>query len=189
MQEWIERINTEVFFFVNASMKHAINDIWLGYSTHLGNGWILFPIAALVLFVYERATFWKNLSYLALAGVIGGFLLTQAKLFFDAPRPLAVYHDQIQAGLIHINVMFEPLYCILISLGACTDGIYSCSCISIAMHKTKLAGESRALWLSRNCGDFTHICRRTLSCGCAGRCRNRNCNFTRGMVDISCRNR
>ncbi len=110
MQEWIERINTEVFFFVNASMKHAINDIWLGYSTHLGNGWILFPIAALVLFVYERATFWKNLSYLALAGVIGGFLLTQAKLFFDAPRPLAVYHDQIQAGLIHINVMFEPLY-------------------------------------------------------------------------------
>jgi membrane-associated phospholipid phosphatase len=110
MQEQIVRINTEVFFFINASMKHAINDIWLGYSTHLGNGFILFPIAALVLFVYERSAFWKNLSYLAVAGVVGGVLLTQAKLFFDAPRPLAVYHDQIQAGLIHINVMFEPLY-------------------------------------------------------------------------------
>lgn len=110
MQEFIERANAEIFFFVNNAMKHPINDLWLGYSTQLGNSHVLFPIAAAMLFFYDRRAFWKNLGYLFAAGVIGGVVVTLAKLFFDAPRPLAFYHNELEAGLVSINVMFEPLY-------------------------------------------------------------------------------
>lgn len=110
MWEQLTALNEQLFFFFNGAIKHPVNDLWLGYSTHLGNAAVLFPLATVVLWLYERKAFWHNVTYLAVAGVVGGIAVTEAKLLFDAPRPLALYHDAIQAGMVSINVMFEPLY-------------------------------------------------------------------------------
>ncbi|MCS7013217.1 MAG: phosphatase PAP2 family protein [Chloroherpetonaceae bacterium] len=106
LSEW----NTKLFFFINSDLKHPINDLWLGYSTHLGNAAVLFPIAVLVLLLYDRKAFWRNFGYLALAGLLGGIVVTEAKLFFNAPRPLALFQEAIASGNVVVNVMFEPLY-------------------------------------------------------------------------------
>ncbi len=110
MPELIERANTGIFFFINNAMKHPINDLWLGYTTQLGNGYVLLPIAMIMLFFYDRKFFWKNVGYLFAASVVGGIVVTQAKLLFDAPRPLSFYQRELEAGLVSINVMFEPVY-------------------------------------------------------------------------------
>lgn len=131
MQELVERANAEIFFFINNAMKHPINDLWLGYATQLGNSFALFPIAAAMLWLYDRRAFWKNFGYLFAAGVIGGIVVTQAKLFFDAPRPLAFYKQELEAGLVTVNVMFEPLYAHSFPSGHSQTGFTVAHCLAL----------------------------------------------------------
>ncbi len=106
----IEHLNHALFFWINNALKSPLGDVLLGYTTHLGNGAIVFPVALLWLYIADRNTFVKNAVALALTGLICGALLTGAKAFFNAPRPLAVFQDAIQQGAVVVHVMFEPLY-------------------------------------------------------------------------------
>ncbi len=106
----IEHLNHALFFWINNALKSPLGDVLLGYTTHLGNGMVVFPVALLWLYIADRNAFVRNVFALALTGLICGVLLTGAKAFFNAPRPLAVFQDAIQQGAVVVNVMFEPLY-------------------------------------------------------------------------------
>ncbi len=99
-----------LFFAINNGLKCSFNDLWLGYATWLGNGWITFPIAIILLLVIDRRSFRWNFIALAISGIVGGIALNLIKHAFHTPRPLTVFASDITAGKVYINVMFERLY-------------------------------------------------------------------------------
>jgi undecaprenyl-diphosphatase len=103
-------LDRQLFFAINNGWKSGFNDLWLGYATWLGNGWIAFPIGVIVLLAVDRRSFWWNILALALAGVVAGITLNVLKSAFHMPRPLTVFAPDIAAGRVYINVMFERLY-------------------------------------------------------------------------------
>ncbi len=103
-------LDRQLFFAINHGWKCGVNDLWLGYATWLGNGWIAFPIAVVILVVMDRRSFWWNVLALALSGVLGGIALNLIKQAFHEPRPLTVFATDIAAGRVYINVMFDKLY-------------------------------------------------------------------------------
>lgn len=103
-------LDRALFLAINHGLKSGFNDYWLGYATWLGNGWIGFPIAIIVLLAIARKEFWRNISALAIAGIVGGIALNVIKQAVHAPRPLTVFASDIAAGRVYVNVMFERLY-------------------------------------------------------------------------------
>jgi undecaprenyl-diphosphatase len=106
----MNELDRQVFFAINHGLKSNFNDLWLGYATWLGNGWIAFPITVLVLLAIDRRSFWWNILALTLAGVVGGIALNLIKSALHEPRPLTVFASDIAMGRVYINVMFEKLY-------------------------------------------------------------------------------
>jgi undecaprenyl-diphosphatase len=103
-------LDRQLFLAINHGLKCGFNDLWLGYSTWLGNGWIAFPIGVIVLFAIDRRSFWRNILALTLAGIVAGIALNLIKHAVHAPRPLTVFAPDIAAGRVYINVMFDTLY-------------------------------------------------------------------------------
>ena len=103
-------LDRQLFLLINHGLHCSINDWWIGYATWLGNGWIGFPLAILALLAIDRASFWRNLALLAVAGTVGGIALNLIKHAARAPRPLTVFGPEITAGRVYVNVMFQRLY-------------------------------------------------------------------------------
>jgi undecaprenyl-diphosphatase len=103
-------LDRQLFFAINHGLKCGFNDLWLGYATWLGNGWIAFPIGVIVLLAIDRRSFWWNILALALAGIVAGIALNLIKTAVHEPRPLTVFAPDIAAGRVYINVMFDKLY-------------------------------------------------------------------------------
>lgn len=103
-------LDHQLFFAINNGWKCGLNDLWLGYSTWLGYGWITFPLAILCLVLLDREHWKTNLFALVAAGIVGGIALNLLKLAVHTPRPLDLFRPDILAGRVYINVMFEPLY-------------------------------------------------------------------------------
>ncbi len=103
-------LDRQIFLVINHGLHSGVNNLWIGYATWLGNGWVGFPIALLALFWIDRASFWRNVVLLAIAGTVGGIALNLIKHAVHAPRPLTVFAPEIAAGKVYVNVMFGPLY-------------------------------------------------------------------------------
>ncbi len=103
-------LDHQLFFAINNGWKFGLNDLWLGYATWLGNGWITFPLAILLLVLLDRQHWKTNLLALVAAGIVGGVALNFLKVAVHSPRPLDFFRPDILAGRAYINVMFEPLY-------------------------------------------------------------------------------
>jgi membrane-associated phospholipid phosphatase len=106
----VTALDRTIFLVLNNGLNGPINDLWLGYATWLGNGWVAFPIAIIVLFWIDRRNFKRNLILLASSAVLGGAMNSILKNLVHAPRPLAVFHSAIASGQVHVHVMFESLY-------------------------------------------------------------------------------
>jgi undecaprenyl-diphosphatase len=103
-------LDRTIFLVLNNGLNGPINDLWLGYATWLGNGWVAFPIALILLFWIDRGNFKRNVGLLASAAILGGVLNSILKNLVHAPRPLMVFHSAITSGHVHVHVMFESLY-------------------------------------------------------------------------------
>ena len=103
-------LDRALFLAINHGLNCGFNDYWIGYATWLGNGWIGFPIAIVALIAISRKAFWRNISALAVAGIVGGVALNVLKQAVHAPRPLTVFATDIAAGRVYVNVMFGNLY-------------------------------------------------------------------------------
>ena len=105
----LQAFNLDLFFAINNGMKSPIGDVLLGYTTYLGDGMVLYPLALIGLFLLNRQRFWQHLGVVVVAALLGGVVLQALKAYFNAPRPLAYFEEAIQHGEVVVNVMFEPL--------------------------------------------------------------------------------
>jgi undecaprenyl-diphosphatase len=103
-------LDRQLFLCINNGLNCGFNDLWIGYSTWLGYGWIAFPIAVLAFFALGKRSFWMNFSALAASAIVGGIALHMVKNAVHAPRPLTVFASDIAAGRVNVNVMFDRLY-------------------------------------------------------------------------------
>jgi undecaprenyl-diphosphatase len=110
LSESMTELDRQLFLWVNYGLNSGFNDLWIGYATWLGNGWIAFPIAIVALLALDRRSFWVNLLALAASGIVGGIALSLIKNAAHSPRPLTVFASDIAAGRVYVNVMFERLY-------------------------------------------------------------------------------
>lgn len=106
----MQQLNSDIFFFINNGWKHPVNDLWLGYASYLGNGFVIYPAVLLLLVWIDRKNFWRNAGALLITGLFGGIAVNVMKSFLAMPRPLAVFEEDIKAGKVAVVVMFEPLY-------------------------------------------------------------------------------
>jgi undecaprenyl-diphosphatase len=105
----IQALNLELFFAINNELKSPLGDVFLGYTTYLGDGMVMYPLAVVGLFLIDRKRFWTHFGLVALAAILGGVVLQVLKSYFNAPRPLAFFAEAIERGEVVVNVMFEPL--------------------------------------------------------------------------------
>lgn len=105
----IQALNIDLFFAINNGLKSPLGDVFLGYTTYLGDGMVMYPLAILGLFLIDRKRFWTHFGFVALAAILGGVVAQVLKSYFNAPRPLAFFAEAIQHGEVVVNVMFEPL--------------------------------------------------------------------------------
>jgi undecaprenyl-diphosphatase len=103
-------LDRQLFLWINNGLNCGFNDLWIGYSTWLGYGWIAYPIAVLAFFALGKRSFWMNFSALAASAIVGGIALHLVKNGVHAPRPLTVFASDIAAGRVNVNVMFDKLY-------------------------------------------------------------------------------
>jgi undecaprenyl-diphosphatase len=106
----VSELDRSIFFLINNGLNSPVNDLWLGYATWLGNGWVAFPLAVIILFYLDRRHLGRNVLVLASAGILGGVLNSVIKALIHAPRPLEVFRPAIEAGQLHVHVMFDSLY-------------------------------------------------------------------------------
>lgn len=104
-----QAFNLDLFFAINNGLKSPLGDLLLGYTTYLGDGMVLYPLATLGLFLIDRKRFWAHFGLVVLAAILGGAVMQAMKFYFNAPRPLAFFNDAIERGEVVVNVMFEPL--------------------------------------------------------------------------------
>jgi undecaprenyl-diphosphatase len=109
----VETFNLWLFFFINNDLKSPLGDVLLGYTTYLGDGWILFPVSLFCLVWFGRHD-WKqfrwHLAVIVVAAALGGICVQSLKSFFQSPRPLSFFEGAIQNGSVMVNVMFDKLY-------------------------------------------------------------------------------
>ncbi len=103
-------INHSIFFAINNGLHSSIADAVIGNATYIGNGFIAFPIALIVMFFIDRAHLKRNFLFLLSAVVIEAIILQTLKSLINAPRPLSVFEDQIKQGQVIVYVMFDKLY-------------------------------------------------------------------------------
>lgn len=105
----LQSFNLDLFFAINNGLKSPLGDVLLGYTTYLGDGMVLYPLAILGLLLIDRKRFWANFGLVVLAAILGGAVMQTIKFYFNLPRPLTFFDEAIQRGEVMVHVMFEPL--------------------------------------------------------------------------------
>ena len=103
-------LDERLFLAINNGLSSGLNDLWLANATWLGNGWVAFPIAVVLIVWQAREHARRNLTTLALAGIVGGIVLNLVKQVAHTERPLAHFAQAIAAGQVTVHVVFERLY-------------------------------------------------------------------------------
>jgi undecaprenyl-diphosphatase len=103
-------LDRQLFLAINNGLHCGAGDIFIGYATWLGFGWISYPIEVLALLALGKRQFRTNILSLAASAIAGGIALHVVKNAVHAPRPLTVFASDITAGKVYVNVMFERLY-------------------------------------------------------------------------------
>jgi undecaprenyl-diphosphatase len=106
----IQEFNSALFFAINNGMHSSVGDLLIGNATYLGNGWIAFPIALIVMILIDRKHFTRNFLFLLSAALLEAVILQSLKSLIDSPRPLSVFAGQIAQGKVVVYIMFEQLY-------------------------------------------------------------------------------
>lgn len=129
-------LDRQLFFAINHGLKCGFNDLWLGYATWLGNGWITFPIVILLLLVLDKQSFWWDILALTMSAILGGIAMNIIKEAAHTPRPLALFSSDIIAGRVYVNVMFERLYYNSFPSGHTQMAFTVATCLLWAYHRT-----------------------------------------------------
>ncbi len=114
MLQKIAYFDERLFLWLNNNLRSPLSDIFLGYSTWLGDGLVLFPLCLILAFIFDRPHFKRNVVLLAVVLVVSGLINSSLKDYFDRMRPLAKFGGWKESGVWHpgpnetYTVMFKP---------------------------------------------------------------------------------
>jgi undecaprenyl-diphosphatase len=109
MADQLLSLDRALFFAINNDWAGPTNDILIGWATWLGNGLVLAVVVIPLLYFVDRKNFARNLALIITAVIISAIAGEFLKRFINRPRPLKDMADLIEAGKIHIHVLFGPL--------------------------------------------------------------------------------
>lgn len=144
MLEKIAYYDERLFLKINNSLRSPFGDIFLGYSTWLGDGAVLFVASVILAYVFDRPHFKRNFILISVALLLGGLMSTSLKAYFDRMRPLAKFGGWRESGLWHpgphekFTIMFEPFMYNSFPSGHCA-GFFSVATIVSLLYK-RLSG-------------------------------------------------
>lgn len=103
-------LNARLFLAVNNGWESRWLDPVMSAAGLFGNPLVLLACLLPLLYALDRSSFKRNALGLAgtmLAAAAGGEAL---KHVFNTPRPLLAFKGLMDAGLVHVRVMGEPLF-------------------------------------------------------------------------------
>lgn len=89
------------FFIVNDYPGSPLLDYTMMFFTTLGNGFLLLPVVAAVLYLHDRKRFTFNLIFFLIVVCAGGLLVQILKFIINSPRPLKRLNE--------VRVLLDPL--------------------------------------------------------------------------------
>ena len=114
MLEKIAYFDERLFLTINNGLRSPFGDLFLGYSTWLGDGAVLFPLSLILAFMFDRPHFKRNAVLISITLLLGGLISSYLKDYFDRMRPLAKFGGWKESGLWHsgpnekFTIMFKP---------------------------------------------------------------------------------
>jgi undecaprenyl-diphosphatase len=108
--EGILRMDQGLFLWLNQTLNHSwLDPIMLG-ATDLGNGFYLFPLGLILMFLFARSNFQRDFVLWASTSFVSFIIGTTLKHLIHRDRPLAFFHARILSHSVSVHVLGPPLY-------------------------------------------------------------------------------
>jgi undecaprenyl-diphosphatase len=106
---WRRLLETDrrVFLFLNGAFHSRVLDVFMVGISQSGNGWILVPILALILYRVEGIWLSHRLIVIAATVILGGLLVVIVKNIIGRRRPLSAFREDIKTGKVTVHTVLE----------------------------------------------------------------------------------
>lgn len=96
------------FFFLNNKLGEISGmQYLLGWTTFFGDGYLLLPLTALFLWIWDRERWWKAFLVLLLGCLISGAICQVMKVSFARPRPYSRFFVPLMSGDVNMHILFH----------------------------------------------------------------------------------
>ena len=109
MLSYLLGLDTKLFLLVNNNLHFSFLNENMRAATFLGNGWVVYWLVLVLIYVYNRPKFKDSFFLLFLTQLAPGIPDIIIKKFVNRPRPLVALHDLIKTGAVHIDLLGRRL--------------------------------------------------------------------------------
>ncbi len=105
----VVNVDTALFLLINNHFHFRILNDNMRALTYLGNGWVVYWITCVSLYLWGRRRFRESFSILLLTQAIPGAVVVAIKRLVNRPRPIVALAHEIAAGSAHVIVLGRHL--------------------------------------------------------------------------------
>jgi undecaprenyl-diphosphatase len=109
MLSYILHLDTELFLLINNNLHFSLLNDNMRAVTYLGNGWVVYWLVLVYVYIYNRLKFKESFLLLFLTQIVPGIFDIIIKRAVNRPRPVVALHHLIKAGSVHINLLGRRL--------------------------------------------------------------------------------
>ncbi|MHB8231387.1 MAG: phosphatase PAP2 family protein [bacterium] len=109
MLSHILHLDTALFLLINNNLHFSLLNDNMRAVTYLGNGWVVYWLVLVYVYIYNRLKFKESFFLLFLTQIVPGIFDIIIKRGVNRPRPVVALHDLIKAGSVHINLLGRRL--------------------------------------------------------------------------------
>ena len=109
MLSYILHLDTAVFLLINNNFHFSLLNDNMRAVTYLGNGWVVYWLVLVYVYVYNRLKFKESFLLLFLTQIVPGIFDIIIKRAVNRPRPVVALHTLIKTGTVHINLLGRHL--------------------------------------------------------------------------------
>ncbi|MHB1660624.1 MAG: phosphatase PAP2 family protein [bacterium] len=109
MLSHILHLDTALFLLINNNLHFSLLNDNMRAITYLGNGWVVYWLVLVYVYIYNRLKFKESFLLLFLTQIVPGIFDMIIKRAVNRPRPVVALHNLIKAGSVHINLLGRHL--------------------------------------------------------------------------------
>ncbi len=109
MLSYILHLDALLFLFINNNFHFSMLNENMRAVTFLGNGWIVYWLILLFVYIYNKQNFKKSLFLLIITQLVPGIFDIILKRLINRPRPIVAMHKLIEQGTVHIDLLGRHL--------------------------------------------------------------------------------